>query len=188
MLAGGKSTYQRLVKPKNQNLSKTDLHPSWNMDLLVLGCSWYSCIAYKWKVKMQSRSNQSSKILVRTLFIPRLEMNRSATNRFSTSLPRNLTQWEVCWFIFYLPLLLVSCVPLFLLVPCSCFPFISVLFLLLPVLFPFACCFLFYPFFMFCSLLSCCLFLLLASLLLAWSLWDTLNLFPPWHRKCSRAD
>lgn len=133
MLAGGKSTYQRLVK---QRVSKSI--EDWSPSILKHRptSSWYSCIAYKWKVKMQSRINQSSKILVRTLFIPRLEMNRSATNRFSTSY-RGI--WRsgkfaglssICSFSWFL-LSLSSCL---FLAPASLF--ISVLFLLLPVLFP----------------------------------------------------
>ena len=162
-LAGGKSTYQRLVK---ERVSKSI--EDWSPSILKHGptSSWYSCIAYKWKVKMQSRINQSSKILVRTLFIPRLEMNRSATNRFSTSYRgiwrsgRFAGLSSICHFSWFL-VSLSSC--LFLAPASLSFPFFSCFFLfyslclLFPFFIPFSCS---VPYFLAaysCSLRLCCL-------------------------------
>ena len=152
------------------------------MDLLVLGIL---ALLRSGKSKCNQELINQVKFSVRTLFIPRLEMNRLATNIFSTSY-RGI--WRcggllVClssirrfsWFL----LSLSSC--LFLVpAPLS----FSVPFLLLPGLFSLPAV----PRFHFLFLTLLLLILLLASFLLAWPFWDTLNLFPAWHRKCSRAD
>ena len=188
MLAGGKSTYQRLVK---ERVSKSI--EDWSPSILKHGptSSWYSCIAYKWKVKMRSRINQSSKILVRTLFIPRLEMNRSATNRFSTSYRgiwrsgRFAGLSSICRFSWFL-VSLSSC--LFLAPASLSFPFFSCFFLFysLCLLFPF------YPFFLslFHVLFLTFLLLVLAPCVFAACLviLRYVESLSTWHRKCSRAD